>query len=233
MRTTLSFIAFLIGSHIGYGQRTEFSIQAGSGLFSFYGPNSTNETRLNMDGYNYLYNPYGRKSEFSYSLAGQVQHTTKRQFIYGVQVGYEKLTSQVSVTAIVGDFGYPTPANGQGFLQNQYLNLNPFVGKRFGKEQLCLDVTIGFDAAIGLASLEVGKLSESSIFSRTTGLRRPIPDLDFRPRLTITGYYRAFGLSMGYSHGLSNYAAKQLSNDATVFSQFWRVGIAYRLGRRA
>ncbi|QDK79827.1 acetylxylan esterase [Spirosoma sp. KCTC 42546] len=146
-------------------------------------------------------------------------------------IGYEQLTSQVAITAIVGDFGYPTPANGQGNLQNQYLNLNPFVGKRFGNERFSIDATVGLDIAVGLLSREFGKVQPEYPFLQMSDQRRPIPDVDLRPRLNLTGYYRMFGLSAGYSHGLSNYAGKQLSTDALIYAHFWRVGIAYRFGK--
>ncbi len=234
MKKKLWFIALFIGNSAVYGQRTEFSVQAGSGLFSFYGPNAVSETGIVYNGDVYLTNPYGRNSGFSYSIAGQIQHTDKNKLIYGVQVGYEQLTSRVAITSMYGDFGFISLVDGRAKLQNQYLNLNPFVGKRFGNAQFSLDATIGLDAAIGLSSRELGKVVDvKSPFLMGTGRKLPFPDVDLRPRLNLTGYYRAFGLSLGYSHGLSNYAGKRYSTNAEIFSRLWRVGLAYRLGRRA
>ena len=234
MRNKLWLIALIIGNSAVYGQRTEISVQAGSGLFSFYGSNAVSETVLSVNGEPFISNPYGRNSGFSYSIAGHVQYVDKNKLVYGIQVGYEQLTSQVAITSTVGDWGPPIAANGRAKLQNQYLNLNPFVGKRFGTAQISLDATIGLDAAIGLSSRESGKLVDvNSPYFMETGRKLPFPDVDLRPRLSLTGYYRDFGLSIGYSYGLSNYAGKRYGTNAEIFSRFWRVGLAYRLGKRA
>lgn len=153
MKRILYIIVLIAASSASYGQRTEFSAQAGSGLFSYRGPNSVSETGLNANGYFFISNPYGRASGASYSLSGQIQSVTKRNLIYGIQVGYEQLTSRVAITKLIGDFSN-SPANGRGSLQNQYVNLSPFVGKRLGDDRFWLDVSVGLDAAIGLRSRE-------------------------------------------------------------------------------
>lgn len=228
MKRILCLIVLIAASSASYGQRTEFSIQAGSGLFSYRGPNSVSETGLNANGYFFISNPYGRASGASYSLSGQIQSVTKRNLIYGIQVGYEQLTSRVAITKLIGDFS-TSPVNGRGSLQNQYVNLSPFLGKRLGNDRFGLDVTVGLDAAIGLGSRESWSLAAyNSPFQTSTESGRRMPNVDFRPRLNLTGYYRAFGLSAGYSHGLSNYMANRYS-DTKVYAQFWRVGVVYRI----
>ena len=209
-------------------------MQAGSGWFSFFGPNSVHETILYFLSDSFLANPYGKTSGASYGITGQVQHVTKNTLIYGAQVGYEQLTSHVAITATRGDFGISSAASGRGTLQNQYLNVNPFIGKRFGNRRFCLDATVGLDAGIGLFSRESAQLAQQNpIFFEVADQRRPMPDVDFRPRLNLTGYYRAFGLSVGYAHGVSNYAARRFSADAKIYAQIWRAGIVYRLGKHS
>ncbi|WP_093833139.1 hypothetical protein [Spirosoma endophyticum] len=228
MKKNLCLIGLVSASIASYGQRIESSIQVGSGLFSYRGPNSVNETGLNANGNSFISNPYGRASGASYSLSGQIQSVTKCKLIYGIQVGYEQLTSRVAITKIIGDFSN-SPTNGRGSLQNQYVNLSPFVGKRFGDARFSVDATLGLDAAIGLRSRESWMLDTyNSSFQTPAAPSQRIPDVDFRPRLNLTGYYKAFGLSAGYSYGLSNYLANRYT-DAKVYSQFWRAGVVYRI----
>ncbi|GAB4025207.1 hypothetical protein GCM10028773_50480 [Spirosoma koreense] len=215
----------------GYGQHTEFSVRVGTGLFSYRGNYAASETKLNlMDAY--VSNPYGRASRFSYGVNGQVQQLTKQGLIYGGQLGYERLSSRVAITALMGDFG-PIPANGRAVLKTDFINVNPFIGRRFGSDDFCVDATVGLDAAIGLNSRVWGSLVlDQPLVRMETNSRWPMPDVDIRPRLNLTGYCRAFGLSIGYSHGLSNYAGTRFSDDAKIYSQFWRASLTYRLGKR-
>ncbi len=231
MRNLFYLLTFFASHAPGFGQRTEFSIQAGSGLFSYRGPNAVNETGIYFtDGF-YVSNPYGRASGLSYSLAGQIQHIAQSNWIYGMQTGYEQLTSCVAIASVTGYFGIPMPITRRVDLQNTYLNVNPFVGKRFGNDQLCLDATVGLDAGIGLVS----RLKTSG--EQTGPLpyaepRWPIPDVDIRPRVNLTGYYQAYGLSIGYSYGLSNYTPAPYTTKASTYAQYWRAGVIYRLGSR-
>lgn len=233
---SLFYLVVFVASHASsFGQRTEFSLQAGSGLFSYRGPNAVNETGMDYLYSSYLGNPYGRASGFSYSLAGQVQQITQKNYIYGIQAAYEQLTSRVMVTSIIGDFGSTPLLNGQlAELHNQYLNLNPFIGKRFGTTRFCLDATVGLDVGVGLVSKTRTEVVNPSWPWIVSGeLRRPMPGVDIRPRANVTGYYRSFGLSIGYSRGLSNYTPTPYSTNASTYAQYWRASVICRLGKRA
>lgn len=150
MQRILSVLFWVIGFSVAQGQHSEFSVQAGSGLFSFRGSGAVSQTGIAI-GDPKLVNPYGRSSGLSYGLAGQWQHIDPTGLIAGVQVGYESLTSQSAILYVSGDFTR-NPASGTVHLRNQYINLQPFVGKRFGAGQANLDVTAGVDVAYGLAS---------------------------------------------------------------------------------
>ncbi len=237
MKQIIWMVMLMTGSTVVYGQRTEFSGQAGSGLFSFRGPGAVSETRIYGNDTPPLFvlgNPYGRRSGFSYSVAGQIQHITRSGFIYGVQAGYESLTSRVGITTITYAEIFPIipqPTAGWATLRNQYVNVQPFVGKRFGNQHVSLDVTAGADLAGGLSSHEQSE-SQGTMGYHTTDMDRPHPSVDLRPRVNLTGYYRAFGLSLGYSHGLTKYTIDPYS-DNRIYGRMWRVGVVYRLGGRA
>jgi hypothetical protein len=59
-----------------------------------------------------------------------------------------------------------------------------------------------------------------------------MPTVDVRPRVNLTGYYRSFGLNVGYSLGVLSYTPSSRSDATQVYSQYWRAGLNYRFGRR-
>ncbi len=225
----------MTGSIAAYGQHTEFSVQAGSGLFSYRGPGAVRETTLLLlgGGAPVLTNPYSNNSGFSYSLAGQVNRITKSRFTFGIQAGYESLASRTTdILSIYGvDNALIVKTAGYATLRNQCVNLHPFVGKRFGNERISLDLTAGTDLGFVLSSHERSELNGISGYYTATDRDQRHPAIDIRPRLNLTGYYRAFGLSLGYSHGLTNYASSPFDNNK-IYTRMWRVGVVYRLGGR-
>ena len=50
------------------------------------------------------------------------------------------------------------------------------------------------------------------------------PNLDIRPRIEFTSYYKKFGLTIGYSLGLTNYSDAGLG----AYSRMIRFGISYK-----
>lgn len=179
-----------------------------------------------------LYHPYGKASGFSYGLTGQWQYAGRKGLLVGFQLGYESLTSRLTVNQLVGDFR-SIDVDGQGWLKNQYILLQPFAGKRFGTAKASLDVTAGVDLAYGLSS-------QDSYSIRTTsaepfglyGTDHDMPTVDVRPRVNLTGYYRSFGLNVGYSLGVLSYTPSSRSDATQVYSQYWRAGLSYRFGCR-
>ncbi len=218
------------------GLRTAYRIlfQAGSGLFAFRGPGATSETGFEISDVSsipdVLENPYGRKSGLSYGLTGQVQRITKSRFIYGVQTGFESLASRVTITRISLE-GPPVIGGGTATVRNQFINLYPYAGRRLGTQRISLDITAGVDLGIGLSTHERVQLAGISHSFSINDPNRPMLTVDIRPRLNLTGYYRAFGLSLGYSHGLTNYSHEPFSS-AVTRSHMWRVGVVYRIGKR-
>ena len=235
MKQALWLVLVITGSIAAYGQHTEFSVQAGSGLFGFRGPGASSGTTLlvtDFSSYHALENPYGRSSGFSYSLTGQVQHITGKSFLYGVQAGFESLTSQVAVILVSGGLFYPYATNDRARLRIQYATLHPFIGRRFGNDRVSIDATAGVDVSTGLTERLLGETTSNGSSFTTPYDSRPLPAVDVRPRLNLTGYYRAFGLTIGYSHGLTTYPNDPFGA-AKITSRMWRVGVVYRLARRA
>ncbi|PRY25633.1 hypothetical protein CLV58_13734 [Spirosoma oryzae] len=232
MHRILSALFWVIGFSVAQGQHSEFSVQASSGLFSFRGSGAVSQTGIPLMGPGVM-NPYGRHSGSSYGLTGQWQYVDRSGLILGAQAGYESLTSRLAVNGVIGDFS-SYPADGNAWLKNQYVLLQPFAGKRFGTAQSSLDVTVGVDLAYGLASR--GTISLTATNQYPSSILAPVsynmPTVDVRPRVNLTGYYRSFGLSAGYSLGVLSYTPSSRSDATQVYSQYWRAGLSYRFGRR-
>lgn len=221
-----------MGFGVAQGQHSEFSVQAGSGLFSFRGSGAVSQTGVAV-GDPKLVNPYGRNSGFSYGVVGQWQQTSRSGLILGVQAGYESLTSRATILYVSGDFT-SNPTTGNVNLRNHYVNLYPFVGKRFGTIQASLDVTAGVDLAYGVASTGSILLdSDNRLGGHIGPVDYAMPTVDVRPRISLTGYYRSFGLNVGYSLGILSYTPSSRSDATQVYSQYWRAGLNYRFGRRS
>jgi len=214
------------------GQTNEFSEQFSSGLFSFAGSSATKTSTLYLGGPSTM-NPYGRGSSFSYIFGLQVQRITRSNFIFGLQASYESLSSKVKVVYAEYDThsaGFNV-SDGKTILKNQFLSFHPFLGKRIKLiNWITSDLTLGTDLGICFNSREheTGKMDNGGkydFFYTWPGN----PGLDIRPRIEFTNYYKKFGLTFGYSLGLTNYENTGGSSaDMKVFSRMLRFGFAYR-----
>jgi hypothetical protein len=209
----------------------EFSMQINSGAF-FYGGQSTRSTSTDISYPPYsVKNPYGRTPGFSFGVSSQFQKITDNKFIYGLGIGYESLSSKVNLKDVWSEEPVYPWVTSECFatLTNQFINLNPYVGHRIVKSKVTFDIIIGTDLGIGLKSQAKLNLLNSRGDSPIVrfGIDKTI--LDFRPRIGITSFYKNLGLSISYSHGLSNYAKDNESVDGKIYSRYFRFGLLYRL----
>ena len=147
---TLIMSAFLMQA---FGQKTEFSLSANSGLFSFSGQSASRTTFINYTestNSGYANNPYGSMNALCYGLSVNLKRVTKKKFLLGFDLGYENLRSKVAVTEIsdyTGTSNNMVDASGKTFLNNHFINLYPYWGYRFTTQKLNTDLTGGFDIA--------------------------------------------------------------------------------------
>ena len=234
----LCTLASLI-SNCGFSQKTEFSVNAYSGLFSFRGNGAVANSRFQAYYYspsnNYqTYNPHGKKSAFSYGFEGGISRNTKLNLLYGIAVAFEVLSSGVNIDSAVyyGDFAINQyDAAGSCKLANTFININPFFGKRFIRNKFTFDILAGLDLAFCLSSREKGEATTNPPSNEIINTKRDIakPDVDFRPRLQFKAAYKKFGILLGYSHGLTNYhLQKNYPMDNTKsYTRFFRLGVSY------
>ena len=164
---------------------------------------------------------------------------TKNGFIAGLQSGYDVLRSKTSVTAVQSNqvfftFNILTPypfvnqATGSAYFQNQFININPYLGYRFHIKKTSLDVVGGADIGINTGSYDKGKAtSEGDIY--TTNLKKPNAPTDWRAKLALLYEYQRFGVDLSYAYGLTNYYTQGGSNPLEAHSRLLRFGVSYRI----
>ncbi len=257
--TFLTLIAILLTVQL-YAQKIELSVQANSGLYHYGGKGATSTTAINDAGIAaaYFNNPYGNKNGVAYGAGIQAQHVAKGGFIVGLQGGYEFLKSEADITEVhyppvpqgfYGPFAaYQSPATGHAYLQNQNINLNPYIGYRLSVKAVKIDLMPGVDFGFNLNSYQKGSatvtnstLNQGNVSTgngSTTYLvdqKLKAAPTDIRLRFGAAAWYKRFGLTLSYAHGLKNFASGLVYVDNNpepapeVHSELFRFGIAYRI----
>ena len=243
MKTFPSYISVLLFSYFAFcsicanAQKIEININAYSGLFS-YRSNGASKTTAMVTGIPFTFpdptpfieNSYGKNSAFPFSIEVQALRSSKNHFLYGTGLSYESFTSKVIVNKVkdAGDYVEPVyDATGKATLHNSYINLNPFVGKRFFKSKISFDVLSGFDLGICLMSHEKGNARRVDNGKEyTTDNNKTKPSIDFRPRIQFKVQSKRTGVLLGYSIGLTNY---QKQGNSNAYTSFLRLGISYNV----
>lgn len=148
---------------ISYSQKTEIGMSFNSGLFSFGGQSAVRTSFINYNKQTksgYTNDPYGSKGGLCYGFSGNIKRLTRKNFVYGIDIGFEQLRSKVSINQII-EFPDSTSnyysSTGRTFLNCNFINLNPFIGYKFGSGKIKYEITGGFDMAYGLSTKEEGK----------------------------------------------------------------------------
>lgn len=223
-------------TNLSYAQKNEFSVQIHSGVTFLLGGEHTSVMLRNESSGNNFYtnDPYGFYGAVSYGFSGQFQRITKSNLIFGVQVGVERLRSKVFIDRVqITGNRFPNPdlveAEGQTYLNMNYLNFYPHIGKSFGLGNIDLQITFGTDLGVSLGAREYGEATTSNGTKVSTEMERSQPDLDLRLRGVVSAYYRKYGVYLGYSSGLTNYQADFIDTDKNVYSRIFRFGLSYKL----
>jgi len=232
MRNLILAILLLSGQ-FSFGQKRQISFQANSGLFSFGGKSATSTSFMNISDVgsipNYTNSPYGQNSSFSYGVGIQFQQLTIRNFIYGLQLSYESLSSKLTIDNAYGEITWGVE-DGETILTSNFINLFPSIGQRVKIfNGIDSDILFGFDFGIGLSSKEKYNLTTNQGHKISGTNERELPNIDFRPRIEFINYYKNFGLSIGYSYGLTNYQSGFEGVDREAKARYLRFGLNYRM----
>jgi len=93
------------------GQKTEIKGALNSGLFSFSGLTARGTTSINWDDQTnsgYTNGVYCSKSALCYGISINLDRVTKRNFLFGIDLGYETLRSKMNIDRIDGYTGNST-----------------------------------------------------------------------------------------------------------------------------
>ncbi len=240
----LALLSFFVLTHLS-AQNIEVSIQANSGLFHYSGNSAVSTSTIypgSTPQQNYANNPYGSKNGFSYGGDIQAQHVSKNGFIWGLQAGYEVLRSKVTINSyypsypvlfsiLAGPISIPTAqANGQIFLQDRDINLNPYVGYRLILGEIKLDMMPGIDMGFDMNSCEKGKTTDSEGDIYQTNLKLLNPPTDVRLKLGVAATCKRFGITAAYLHGLTNlYKITTTNGNNEAHSELLSFGITYKI----
>lgn len=218
-----------------FAQQTELHFALNSGLFSFHGESSNANSVINYiadSKSGYTNNPYGTKSALSYGFSGNLKRVTKKNFILGLDFGYESLRSKVN---LLGVYGSPqSPGNlltteGSTILSADFINIFPSLGHRFHAKKIAIDLTGGFDIGINLKTQENGKATavDGTVF--TTERDRKTINTEVRPRIQLAANYNKMGVYAGYSYGFMNYLDGFEGGSPYCVSRLIRFGVTYKL----
>ena len=231
MRSILLLILSLAFASFSYSQKTELRANAYSGLFFFRGTGSMPTSTIYVSDDHGYYNPmpYGRKSAFSYALELQAQRVSKQNHLYGVGLGFERLTSRARVDSSYYTFFGKKPDTGNVTLANDFVTLYPYIGQRFNANKISIDLQLGVDLAFSTRVYDKAKLTREKEITYSEKMNNY--PLDIRPRLQLNAYHNRMGVSIGYSVGLKNvykYDNPYFVNNK-AYTNFLRVGISYKL----
>lgn len=232
MKRIVTACLVFISTSTAFGQKTEFSVALNSGLFSFGGTSAASTSFINANPsqvINYTNNPYGSKNGFGLGLSANTKRITKGGFIMGLDFGYERLSSKITIDRVaITSTG--EAATGKTNLNFDFLNLNPNLGYRFNAGNTSFDLTGGFDFGFVLKATEKGKATTASGTTYTTDRDRKTLRTDIRPRVQLTTNYKKVGVYVGYSYGLSNYMEGYIGGGPwETHSRLTRFGLSYRI----
>ncbi len=168
-----------------------------------------------------------------YGISFNVKRVTKRNFLFGIDLGYETLRSKIIVDMIDGYTGnstYQYSATGKTYLNSDFIDLNPFLGYRIHYKSISFDFAGGLDLACCLKGTENGSATASNGIKYTVSSDSKPANIDIRPRFQFSANYKRFGLYTGFSYGIINYMM-WVKGDGIweAYSRLIRFGVTYKI----
>ena len=216
---------------VAYGQSREVRLNLNAGLFSFSGESAERTSSINYDLRNedgYTNNPYGAKGGLSYGLSIGVTRIFKRSWLIGMEAGYERLRSKITIDRISASDEFTSEtiaADGRTYLNQNVINVYPKVGYRLATSRLNIDLVGGFDLAYCLSVYESGR-AQSSTREFSTRRDRKTIRTDIRPRVQANVSRGNYGVYVGYSRGLRNYRSGYVGGANGAWGNVLRFGVS-------
>jgi hypothetical protein len=228
MKFIFLYTAALLLTHALYAQHTEIALHFNSGFFHYTGGAALTTTFININGsgsHGYANTPTGRMNGFSYGWSASIQRITRSRFLVGIDLGWESLESKEHIN----NSGITTPATGNSYLRNNYINCFPFAGYRFKIKNIDIDAVGGVEDAVMLSSAETDKIALTTPVTFTSKLEVSRPNLTLGLRAQLKAWYRNWGITGGYSYYLPNYYPEYGGNQPKAYGRYIRLGFSYRI----
>jgi hypothetical protein len=233
MKNILRILFTIASAGDVFAQTTEYSVQVGSGLFSYGGKSAASATSVSISDVSSLphdvHHVFGKKSGLSYGIYAQMQTITKKNYIRGVRLGFNRLSSKANVTSFANMVGYG-PADGKVIASSQVVQLNPYFGYRIQIKKMHVDLTGGINGGYILTNRY-----HLTVEGRNYAIDQKEPNqmsntkFDFGPGAGVSIGYRKIALSADYFHGLVNYLGEFDAANREIYSRYLRFGISYQI----
>ncbi len=231
----LYILPFLLFCQMGLAQRTTLSVGLNSGISRFAGPSAQKTTSSGTGGpfcncalreASYL----GNVPATTYGASLAVQHEYKNHFLLGLEAGYENLRTRINVENYQIDDMIFNTENAYSITRNHFINIFPSAGYNFSLAgNVDISLRGGADFGLGLSSssrLVVREVFEDDQYTDRDGLA---PGLDFRPRIEAKISGKRLGLTVNYSHGVTNWLNGWAGGPTELYMRVWRAGVQYRI----
>lgn len=226
-------IICLFISSLSLAQRPlKLSVYTGSGVSSFSGSGSTADSKFYRNGLTFpnavdtVGNHFGSESAPCFIAGLQLDHSLSKSWAFIVSAQYEHNGSRLKVDSVINPGGN-FKTNGTYTAYNDFISINPQIGRTFSFGKLALIVHGGFDYAFRLS------MSDQFDFTDPSGIKNSIGHGGGRPevndfRLTAGGTFslNKWSLGLNYKHGLSNYNA---DGNGDVHSRMLHIKLLYRI----
>ncbi|SKA20019.1 hypothetical protein [Sediminibacterium ginsengisoli] len=230
MKKLLLTASFAACFFIVHAQKITYSLNLNSGFSGYHGNGVSSPRGITLGGPMYGFsNAPGKNSGFSYELAVSGQRVSRRGWIYGLELGYQRIQTRSDISVISPSLISSAifTATGSSVTTNTFLAITAFGGYRIPAGKFSFDLKTGFEYAPNLTRKE-------HITGMVTNSGQKIDDShdlpkksDMRVRFLLTSSIGKWGLNTGYSLGLCNYFESPHTDDPKAYSDFLRLGVSY------
>jgi hypothetical protein len=229
---SLIIICLLVTSSALAQRSLKLSVYTGSGISYFSGPGSTGHSKFYRNGLPFpnavdtIGNHFGTMTAPCFIAGVQLDRALSKSWTLSVSAQYEHNGSRLKGDSVItpgGNF----KTNGTYTLYNDFISINPQLGRTFSFGKLGLMLHGGFDYSLKLS------MSDQFDYTDPSGKKISIAHSGGRPevddfRLTAGGMIslNKWSLDLNYKHGLNNYNKE---DNGEVFSRMLHIKLLYRL----
>ncbi len=234
LRTAASFLcACLIITTAVQAQRSvHLSAYLGSGVSFFAGSGATEKSDYYRNGQSFpngvdsILNHFGHKPGGDFVAGFQVDHVISTKWKILLSTQYEQNGCRLTSEKLITPSGN-SPINGKYTSHNDFISLNPEIGRNFQRSNFGLMLKWGIDYAFKLSRSDEFEYTDNTGKKMVIGHSGDHPEInDLRLTVGASFYLKKWGLALNYKHGLSNYNKNGADN---VYSRHLHLKLMYRL----